>query len=70
MATARSAARFAAPLEYRKPSLIKALYRYRYMLMLMLPGIVYFVVFHYVPIYGAVLAFKDYDVHQGIVFSP
>lgn len=70
MATARSAARFAAPLEYRKPSLLKALYRYRYMLMLMLPGIVYFVVFHYVPIYGAVLAFKDYDVHQGIMFSP
>ena len=57
-------------LQYRKPSLVKEMYRHRYLILLMLPGIAYFVVFRYVPIYGVVLAFKDFDVHQGILFSP
>lgn len=71
MAADRSAAvRPIDLVEYRKPSLVRELYRHRYLLLLMLPGIVYFVVFRYVPIYGAVLAFKEYDVHQGILFSP
>ncbi len=56
--------------EYRKPGLMRELYRHRYLIMLMLPGIAYFVVFRYVPIYGLVLAFKEYDVHQGILLSP
>ena len=56
--------------EYRKPSLAKELYRHRYLMLLMLPGIAYFVVFRYVPIYGASLAFKDFDVYKGILFSP
>ncbi len=57
-------------LQYRKPGLVKEMYRHRYLILLMLPGIAYFVVFLYVPIYGVVLAFKDFDVHQGILFSP
>jgi len=57
-------------IEYRKPSLVRQFYRHRHMIMLMLPGIVYFVVFGYIPVYGLVLAFKDYDVHEGILFSP
>ena len=56
--------------EYRKPSLARELFRHRYLLLLMLPGIAYFVVFRYVPIYGVILAFKEYDVYEGILFSP
>ncbi len=69
----RSSATAVAPaelVEYRKPSLMRELYRHRYLMLLMLPGIAYFVVFKYVPIYGLVLAFKEYDVHQGILLSP
>ena len=69
----RPSAAAAAPaelVEYRKPSLMRELYRHRYLMLLMLPGIAYFVVFKYVPIYGLVLAFKEYDVHQGILLSP
>ena len=56
--------------EYRKPSLARELFRHRYLLLLMLPGIAYFVIFRYVPIYGVILAFKEYDVYEGILFSP
>ncbi len=56
--------------EYRKPSLAREMLRHRYLLLLMLPGIAYFVVFRYVPIYGVILAFKEYDVYEGILFSP
>lgn len=34
------------------------------------PGILYFLVFHYVPMSGLVLAFKDYSPFKGIVDSP
>lgn len=36
------------------------------LILMFLPGLIYFVVFHYIPMGGIVLAFKDYDVRQGI----
>jgi putative aldouronate transport system permease protein len=42
----------------------------RYLLILMLPGLIYFVVFKYVPIYGLIIAFKDYNFFQGVWNSP
>ncbi len=45
--------------------------RRHYLLYLMvLPGIVYFLVFRYGPMYGAIIAFKDYRVLDGITGSP
>ena len=44
--------------------------RYRYLLLLLVPAIVYFVIFRYLPIYGVLLAFKDFDVNAGILRSP
>jgi putative aldouronate transport system permease protein len=44
--------------------------RYRYLLLLLLPAMIYFVVFRYIPIYGVLLAFKDFDVNAGILRSP
>lgn len=38
--------------------------------LLMLPGILYFLIFRYWPIYGLVIAFKDYRVFDGILASP
>jgi len=36
---------------------------------MLLPGILYYVVFHYVPMYGAVIAFKDFSITRGILGS-
>ncbi len=37
--------------------------------LLILPGVIYFIVFHYVPLYGIQIAFKDFKVSKGIVDS-
>ena len=37
---------------------------------LLLPGILYFIIFHYIPLYGIQIAFKDFKVSQGIMGSP
>lgn len=41
----------------------------RYLIALFLPGMLYFLVFRYVPIYGLVIAFKDYNFSEGILGS-
>lgn len=37
---------------------------------LLLPGIVYYFIFNYIPMYGVVIAFKDFSVVRGIWQSP
>ncbi|MFM9328872.1 ABC transporter permease [Paenibacillus mesotrionivorans] len=37
---------------------------------LALPGILYFIVFHYAPMWGLILAFKEYSPFQGLWQSP
>ena len=37
---------------------------------MLLPGIIYLVIFCYIPMYGLVIAFKDYDSYLGIFKSP
>lgn len=37
---------------------------------MLLPGIIYFLVFHYGPMCGAVIAFKDFIVKKGVLGSP
>lgn len=45
--------------------------RRHYVLYLMvLPGILYFLTFRYFPMYGAIIAFKDYRVLEGFTGSP
>lgn len=38
--------------------------------MLILPGFLYYLVFHYIPMYGVIIAFKDYNFFDGILGSP
>ncbi|MGZ9585554.1 ABC transporter permease [Paenibacillus marinisediminis] len=42
----------------------------RYLVLLFLPAIAYYIIFHYVPIYGILIAFKDYRFKLGIWGSP
>ncbi|MCM8900814.1 ABC transporter permease subunit [Caldicoprobacter algeriensis] len=37
---------------------------------MLIPGIAFFIIFHYIPMYGAVIAFKEYNIMQGILGSP
>ena len=43
--------------------------RDKYMYLLILPGLLVVFVFSYMPMYGIILAFKDYKVKAGIMFS-
>jgi putative aldouronate transport system permease protein len=46
------------------------LYRYRHCYLLLLPAVIFFILFHYRPMYGAIIAFKDYRMVDGIMASP
>ncbi len=48
----------------------RGLWRYRYLYLLALPGIVYYLVFWYLPMVGIVIAFKNYTITQGVFGSP
>lgn len=43
-----------------------ALYKYKYIYILLIPIIVYVIIFSYIPLYGAQLAFKEYNASKGI----
>ena len=47
-----------------------SIWQARYIYLLLIPGIVYFAVFHYAPMSGLVLAFKKYNAKLGIWGSP
>ena len=53
-----------------KKSFWKRLYDQRYMMLLVIPGVIFLIVFYYFPLYGILLAFKDYNVGLGITGSP
>lgn len=48
----------------------KKYWKYRFLMALFLPAIVYFVVFKYIPMGGLVLAFKNFQIKKGIWASP
>ena len=37
---------------------------------MIIPGILYYIVFKYVPLAGSVIAFQDYQIFKGILGSP
>ena len=46
-----------------------SLYNSRYLQLMILPGLVFFVIFHYVPTYGVIIAFKNFRVTRGFLGS-
>lgn len=47
----------------------KRLRQSKYLYLLLLLPLVYFIVFKYVPMYGVIIAFKDFRVREGIMGS-
>ncbi|WP_135548190.1 ABC transporter permease [Paenibacillus cymbidii] len=49
-----------------KKSAFRELRNDKVLYVMLLPGLLYFLLFKYAPLYGIVIAFKDYDIFQGI----
>ena len=50
--------------------LMKEFIRDKWLYLMMLPGVAYFLIFKYVPMYGLIMAFQDYKPHLGFMESP
>ncbi|MFJ5622882.1 ABC transporter permease [Peribacillus loiseleuriae] len=44
--------------------------KYKMLYIITIPGMLYFLIFKYIPLLGSVIAFKDYNIFKGIVDSP
>lgn len=53
----------------RKKDLKKRVYKNRFLLLMLIPGLIYFFVFCYIPMYGVLIAFQDYKLKMGILGS-
>lgn len=50
-------------------SILRQMKKQRYLLLMLLPGLAYYIIFKYIPIYGIIIAFKKYDFRYGILGS-
>ncbi|WP_232735657.1 ABC transporter permease [Alteribacter populi] len=50
----------------KKSSLLNRFAKSKYLLLLFVPCFLYFIVFKYLPMFGMVISFKDYNLFQGI----
>ncbi|WP_072329478.1 MULTISPECIES: sugar ABC transporter permease [unclassified Paenibacillus] len=49
---------------------LRIVWKYRALYLMLLPGLLYFAVYRYAPLFGAIIAFKDYQVMRGFWESP
>lgn len=54
-----------APLLSRKRMRLRNLYRNRWFYVMMAPGLLYYLLFHYLPMVGILVAFQDYNLMKG-----
>ncbi|NHC40522.1 sugar ABC transporter permease [Bacillus sp. MM2020_1] len=59
-----------SPIQVRNASKLKKILSNYQLYLFLLPALVYFIVFHYVPMYGILIAFKDFVATKGIMGSP
>lgn len=45
-------------------------YKYRWLFAMLIPVMIYYILFHYIPIYGVTIAFKDFYPLKGVMDSP
>lgn len=69
-AAKRLAGNRASWLSIRRSVVIRSLRRYWQLYLVMLPTLLYFIIFKYIPMANAVIAFKDYKLVLGIWDSP
>jgi len=57
------------PSKHYRPSVMSRLKRDRWLYILLMPGLLYFLIFKYVPMWGVMLAFKNYQPYSGFFKS-
>lgn len=60
----------ASGMRCRQATWRKTVLNQRYLLILVLPAVIWMFIFNYIPMYGLVIAFKKYNVFTGILNSP
>ncbi len=58
------------PVSLRLKRLALQYWKYRYLMLLLIPSVAVLIIFKYVPMYGVTIAFKDFKLRQGILGSP
>ncbi|GIO41052.1 MULTISPECIES: ABC transporter permease [Paenibacillus] len=53
----------------RSSELKKRLWRNKWLYVMLLPGVLYFIIFKYLPMYGLIISFQNYKPYQGIFGS-
>ncbi|USK36751.1 ABC transporter permease subunit (plasmid) [Bacillus sp. F19] len=53
----------------RKNKILKRLWKERYLYLLLLPGLLYFIIYRYIPMAGNIIAFQDFSAFQGFFHS-
>ncbi|MDR7078462.1 putative aldouronate transport system permease protein [Neobacillus niacini] len=51
-------------------STLSHLKKYKMLYIIAIPGILYFLIFKYIPLVGSIIAFKDYNIFKGVFDSP
>ncbi|GGJ59788.1 putative aldouronate transport system permease protein [Anoxybacillus voinovskiensis] len=59
-----------SPVVLRKYTYTKKILQNYQLYLFILPTIIYFIIFHYLPMYGVLIAFKDFVATKGIISSP
>ncbi|UOE53559.1 sugar ABC transporter permease [Cytobacillus oceanisediminis] len=59
-----------SPMQSKKRIKLKKILSNYQLYLFILPALIYFIVFHYVPMYGVLIAFKDFVATKGIMGSP
>lgn len=54
----------------RKNALKENLWKYKALYLMSIPGILYFIVFKYIPLAGTIIAFQEYSIFKGFLHSP
>ncbi len=51
------------------PGIKTYIWKHKYLYLMLVPAIVYYIIFCYVPMYGVTIAFKDFNPMKGIMRS-
>jgi putative aldouronate transport system permease protein len=55
--------------KFQRNRLLRVIWKYRTLYLMLLPGLIYYAIYRYAPMYGALIAFKDFNVFAGITAS-
>jgi len=67
--SALPAAAVSVPVQFRRESFWRFMKKNHGLYVMLIPVLLYFLVFRYIPLMGSVIAFKDYNIYKGFIDS-